>query len=77
MFLFEYMKKGKEDWCKEGMDILNTDGFSKITIENLCSKLKVTKGSFYHHFGNMEAYIEALMQYWLEKHTRQLIEEAE
>lgn len=67
----------KEDWFVTGLSILEADGFSKITIENLCEILKVTKGSFYHHFGNIDGYIEALMKYWLNENTVSLIKEAE
>lgn len=72
------MKKNKkEDWFIQGMLILSKDGFSKITIDNLCSILKVTKGSFYHHFGNIDGFIKALMEYWLEIHTLSFIKESE
>lgn len=72
------MKKiEREDWFTIGLGILNADGFLKITIENLCDRLKVTKGSFYHHFKNMDGYIDALMQYWVQKNTKSLIEAIE
>ena len=64
------MKKvDKKDWFEKGMKLLASDGFQKITIDNMCTILKVTKGSFYHHFPNMEGYVEALMKYWMEKNT--------
>ncbi|MCD7902160.1 MAG: TetR/AcrR family transcriptional regulator [Bacteroides sp.] len=69
------MKKiEKKDWFTEGLKVLATEGFAKITIDNLCSILKVTKGSFYHHFGNVDGYIESLMKYWLEENTLSFIE---
>lgn len=71
------MRKGKEDWLRMGMDVLNTEGFSKITIDHLCNLLGVTKGSFYHHFGNMGGYTEALMQYWTDNYTHAFINEVE
>lgn len=72
------MKKiERNDWFITGLEILNTDGFLKITIENLCDALKVTKGSFYHHFKNVDAYIDALMKHWVEKNTKSLIEQVD
>jgi AcrR family transcriptional regulator len=72
------MKKvEKTDWFTEGLNILASDGFAKITIENLCSALKVTKGSFYHHFGNVDGYIDCLMRYWQEKNTVDFIKTAD
>lgn len=68
------MKKAeKNSWFKAGAYILEIDGFSKLTIDRLCSELKLTKGSFYHHFGNMDGYITALMEYWQECHTMEYI----
>lgn len=72
------MKKvEKINWFTEGFSILETDGFEKVTIESLCSRLGVTKGSFYHHFKNMDGYVNALMEYWLEVNTLALIEKTE
>ncbi|MDD6210698.1 MAG: TetR/AcrR family transcriptional regulator [Bacteroidales bacterium] len=72
------MKKiDREQWFITGMKILENDGFSKITIDNLCDSLNITKGAFYHHFKNIDGYIEILMQYWLEQNTSSFIREAE
>lgn len=72
------MKKiEREDWFTAGLKILNTVGFLKITIDNLCDVLKVTKGSFYHHFKNVDAYIDALMKYWVETNTNSLINQVD
>lgn len=71
------MKKiDKIDWFIKGLEILKSEGFSKITIENLCLLVKVTKGSFYHHFGSIDGYVEAFMQYWLETNTLSFIKES-
>jgi AcrR family transcriptional regulator len=67
----------KEAWLIEGLHILGTDGFAKITIDNLCGRLHITKGSFYHHFKSTDGYISALMQYWLEKNTLNIISATE
>lgn len=72
------MKKiEKEDWFCAGMEILATEGFRQITVERLCLALKVTKGSFYHHFLHAGAYVEALMQYWVRENTEAVIEQSE
>ncbi len=78
MYIADYMKKiEKNDWFTTGLTILENDGFLKITIDNLCSILKVTKGSFYHHFGSIDGYIDALMKYWMEENTKSLIKKAD
>ena len=54
-------KVDKKQWFIVGLDILEKDGFAKITIDNLCTQLEITKGAFYHHFKNVDGYIDALM----------------
>ncbi|MDF2516925.1 MAG: TetR/AcrR family transcriptional regulator [Sphingobacterium sp.] len=67
----------RKEWLEDGMKILKKEGFQRITIDNLCKSLKITKGSFYHHFKNMEDYIEALMKYWQNKNTLEFIKKTE
>lgn len=49
---------------------------SKITIDNLCT-LPNHKGAFYHHFKNIDGYVDALMKYWLEVNTFEFIREVD
>ena len=70
-------KVDKKQWFVVGLNILEKDGFARITIDNLCTRLEITKGAFYHHFKNIDGYIEALMKYWLNQNTVQIIEDAD
>lgn len=65
----------KSKWLSEGLKIIETEGFARITVDNLCEKLQRSKGSFYFHFKNMDGYVEALMEYWLEENTFSIIRE--
>lgn len=56
--------------------IIETEGFARITVENLCERLQRSKGSFYFHFKNMDGYTETLMTFWLEESTLSLIRKA-
>ncbi|EXZ21969.1 bacterial regulatory s, tetR family protein, partial [Bacteroides fragilis str. S13 L11] len=48
------MKKvDKNQWFIVGLDVLGKEGFARITIDNLCGLLQITKGAFYHHFKNL------------------------
>ena len=53
----------KEKWLQTGLDILNKTSYTDIKIEYLCKRLKVTKGSFYHHFKNVNDYYGKLFEY--------------
>lgn len=77
MVLVDMKKIEREDWFKQGLVILGNEGFSKVTIDNLCSVMKVTKGSFYHHFSNVDGYIKSLMEYWLQTNTHDFIRESD
>jgi AcrR family transcriptional regulator len=52
------------DWVQEGFRVLAEDGVKGLTLDRLCRRLGVTKGSFYWHFSDMKAYREALIGTW-------------
>lgn len=54
----------RDHWFAEGLKILTEKGFGQVRLEVLCERLQVTKGSFYHHFGSMDRYIDALLVFW-------------
>jgi AcrR family transcriptional regulator len=53
-----------DDWVQEGFRVLAADGVKALTLGRLCTRLRVTKGSFYWHFNDMRAYREALIDTW-------------
>jgi AcrR family transcriptional regulator len=53
-----------DDWVQEGFRVLAEDGVKALTLGRLCTRLGVTKGSFYWHFSDMRAYREALIAAW-------------
>lgn len=72
------MKKvDKKQWFVTGLTVLEKEGFGRITIDNLCGLLQITKGAFYHHFKNIDGYVDALMRYWLEVNTFEFIREVD
>ena len=72
------MKKvDKKQWFVTGLTVLEKEGFARITIDNLCGLLQITKGAFYHHFKNIDGYVNALMRYWLEVNTFEFIREVD
>jgi AcrR family transcriptional regulator len=53
-----------DDWVAAGFEILAEDGIAALKIDRLCSRLKVTKGSFYWHFSDIAGYRAALIAAW-------------
>jgi AcrR family transcriptional regulator len=54
----------RDDYLAAGLDLLAEGGVGAVTIAALCDRLGVTKGSFYHHFGDVSAFHEALLASW-------------
>lgn len=53
----------KEDLCDFAIDLFYKDGFDNASINLICKKIGVTRGSFYHHFQSKND----LLLYWFEK----------
>lgn len=70
-------RKSKEDWLREGAYVIAEDGAAGLTIDTLCNRLQVTKGSFYHHFKNYQDFKTALLNFWEQESTLRIIEAVE
>jgi AcrR family transcriptional regulator len=53
-----------DDWIQAGYAILAAEGIKALKIDRLCSRLGVTKGSFYWHFADIASYRTALVEAW-------------
>jgi AcrR family transcriptional regulator len=67
------MRYSLADWLEQGLAALSENGIEALTIDAMCARLNVTKGSFYHHFTNREAFLEALLQHWEAHYTQDFI----
>jgi AcrR family transcriptional regulator len=65
------------DWLECGLRVLRDGGEGALTIERLCTELARTKGAFYHHFRDANAYFDALLELWEAKQTALPIEQAD
>ena len=64
--------KGRHDYFAAGMDLIAKGGVRAVTIARLCAELGVTKGSFYHHFRNVEDFRRQLLTHWSSERERQV-----
>jgi AcrR family transcriptional regulator len=55
-----------DDWLGAGLDILVKEGISGVKVQRLCERLGVTKGSFYWHFDDLDAFLSELARRWAE-----------
>ncbi|MGF9908221.1 TetR/AcrR family transcriptional regulator [Brevibacillus porteri] len=63
----------REDWIRAGLDMLAEAGIDAVRVEPLARKLKISKGSFYHHFPDRQALLDSMIDYWEEYATERII----
>lgn len=56
-----------DDWITAGYALLGDEGLGALKIDRLCTRLGVTKGSFYWHFADIAAYRTALIDAWAQQ----------
>jgi AcrR family transcriptional regulator len=61
------------DWLDLGLTSISDEPITRLTVDLLCHKASKTKGSFYFHFKNIDAYFVALAEHWYEQFTIKLI----
>ena len=62
-------RKSAVDLLDAGLGMLAHSGIDQLTIDALCTRLGVTKGSFYHHFKGRDDYLERLLEHWVDNWT--------
>jgi AcrR family transcriptional regulator len=62
----------RASYFETGLDILADLGFGGLKLAEVCRRLGVTTGSFYHYFPNWSTYTRALIDYWLEDRSLRL-----
>jgi AcrR family transcriptional regulator len=58
----------RDDWITAALGAIADGGLPAVGVEPLAARLGTTKGSFYWHFGNRDALLEAAIGRW-EKET--------
>src|SRR3546814_10957362 len=56
--------RGRADWMEAGQQLLMSEGIAGMRLTKLTKRLKVSTGSFYHHFSDMDDYLGALADYF-------------
>ena len=56
-----------DDWLLAALDLMVDEGIAGVKIHRLCERLGVTKGSFYWHFQDLDAFLGELARRWGEE----------
>jgi AcrR family transcriptional regulator len=64
-------------WIQAGLQALAAGGPDAVRIEPLAKALGVTRGSFYGHFEDRSALLEAMLDSWEQAATNEVLEQVE
>ncbi|MGW5054106.1 TetR/AcrR family transcriptional regulator [Actinokineospora sp. NPDC004072] len=67
----------RESWITAALRALAAGGVAAVAVDPLASALGVTRGSFYWHFADRRALLEAALEWWEQEGTTALIEQVE
>lgn len=61
-----------ERWVDTAIDVLAKEGVAGLRVEVLAKRCGVTKGSFYWHFKDRQALLDAILERWREGRIRDI-----
>ena len=64
----------REAYFETGLDVLSDLGYGGLKLAEVCTRLGVTTGSFYHYFSGWPGYTRELLAYWMQGRTVHVIE---
>ncbi len=64
----------RESYFETGLDVLSDLGYGGLKLAEVCNRLGVTTGSFYHYFTGWPAYTRELVGHWVQVRTVQVVE---
>jgi TetR/AcrR family transcriptional repressor of nem operon len=60
------MAPARQKLLEAALALIREKGYASTTVDDLCTKARVAKGSFFHHFKDKEALAVAAADYWSE-----------
>lgn len=62
----------RQDWIAAALTVIAESGLAAVAVEPLAVRLDASKGSFYWHFANRDALIEAALADWEQRYTAEV-----
>jgi AcrR family transcriptional regulator len=66
-----------KDWLDQGLKALAESGFTALKAEPLAKIMGVSRGSFYWHFADVEAFHTAILRHWRDVAAERIIADVE
>lgn len=67
-------KLSRDEWIEAATRVLSTSGIDQVRVDRLAKELKITRGSFYHHFESRKDLLESILKKWRLRATEDIIE---
>ncbi|MCV7189455.1 TetR/AcrR family transcriptional regulator [Mycolicibacterium thermoresistibile] len=64
----------REAYFETGLAVLADLGYGGLKLAEVCNRLGVTTGSFYHYFSGWPTYTRELIEFWRRERTTAIIE---
>jgi AcrR family transcriptional regulator len=64
---------GRDEWADAALQLIGDAGVAAVAVEPIATSLGITKGSFYWHFRNRDALVEAALARWAQRATADII----
>ena len=65
----------RQDWIDTALELLSLSGICAVTVDRLAANLRITRGSFYHHFADREDLLRAVLEHWAQQWTYKIREQ--
>lgn len=67
----------RDDWIAAAYERFSADGITAVAVEPVARAIGATKGSFYWHFTDRRALVDAVLERWRDLETERLIAQVE
>ena len=62
MNVAEKQRAKRNEFVMQAMPLIQEKGYENVTVDDLCSFLEVSKGTFYHYFRDKQSFIQTLYE---------------
>ncbi|MDQ2638012.1 MAG: TetR/AcrR family transcriptional regulator [Actinomycetota bacterium] len=66
----------REAYFETGLDVLSDLGYGGLKLAEVCNRLGITTGSFYHYFPSWSEYTKELVAHWMQVRTVRVVDTA-
>lgn len=63
----------RDDWIHAAQSVLTKSGVDTVRVDTVAKHLKITRGSFYHHFGSRDELLQGILNNWRARATEDVI----